>query len=159
MLSCAHFFLKILQSLPVSYRVQTPPCSLGSTFWALLTFLASFPYKSLSYMLIYSIFLREVYFLPQCPYAALPLLEPFLSLPFNMESGRGFKDRFPQLLLECQMGTCHSSVFRLLQPQNKCILTSIFHTCHPAPASLPGGDCEHLDCRVYALFPTPSAGQ
>lgn len=82
MLSCAHFFLKILQSLPVSYRVQTPPCSLGSMFWALLTFLASFPYKSLSYMLIYSIFLREVYFLPQCPYAALPLLEPFLSLPF-----------------------------------------------------------------------------
>lgn len=40
--------LKILQSLPVSHEVQTPSCSLGSMFWAPLTFLASFPVTSLS---------------------------------------------------------------------------------------------------------------
>lgn len=119
-------------------------------FWALLTFLASFLDKSLSSMLVYSVFPRGVSFLPHCPYAALPLLEPFLSLPFNMESGRGFKDQFPQPCLECQRGgICHSSVFWLLQPQNKCILTSIFHTCHPALASLPEGGCEHLDCSFF----------
>lgn len=125
-LSCAHFFLKILQSLPASHRVQTPLCSLGSMFWALLTFLASFPDKSLRYMLVYSVFPREVYFLPHCPYAALPLLEPFLSLPFNMKSGWGFKDQFPQPTLEYQRRICHSSVFWLLQPRTNAFWLPFF---------------------------------
>lgn len=37
-------------------------------------------------------------------------------------------------------------------------VTSIYCTCHPAPASLSGGGSEHLDCRVHTLFPMSRAG-
>lgn len=78
----------------------------GSTFWAMLTFLAS--------VLCWStVFLREICFPTHCFCAAFTLLKLLPSLLLNVESGWALKDQFPQCLRVFQEESVTPTVFCL----------------------------------------------